>query len=194
MPFNKKTKNKDKDTAPDIVMWAVIDNQRPDDPVTFTATHHDAVIALDQYLYLKHYSHFRLWCSLHNCPVDHGDSWRKYARAVIEPEMENQEEPLYTIIKIDYKANVIASLLRSFNKCIPLGCPFDTEEELNDYSIYFSEKSEKVERGEDTFSPLEEALNLLFEDLDAENAIQYDEKFNSESHDNNTHHSKKYDA
>ncbi len=170
MPLRKKkTKIDDAKVAPQITMWAVIDNEDPDEPVTFTATRHDAIIALDQYLYLKHYAHFRLWCGLHNLEVDHGTSWSEYARMVINSEILPDQEAPYTIVKIDYEANVIASLLRTHNHCTPLGCPFDTDEELDAYSQYFSAKTERVERGEDKLTPLEEALNLLFSDLEEEN-------------------------
>ena len=176
--FRKKKVNPEEDDkfAPKVIMWAVIDNEKPDEPVTFTATRHDAVVALDQYLYLKHYAHFRLWCQVHDCKIDHGPNWVRYSKAVIEGEFREGDAPLYTIIKVDYDPNVIASLLRSYNRCIPMGCPFDTDEELDDYSAYFSDKTTKVHKGEDKFTHIEEALNLLFEDLEEENCRDCDDK------------------
>ena len=174
MLFNKKKSKKNTIEAPQkITMWAVIDNEFPDVPITFTATHADAVAALDQYLYLKHYMHFRLWCQVHDRKIDHADNWRAYAEKVIYGELDKQieEDPSkapYILTEIHYEPNIIASMLRSINHCTPLGCKFDTDEELDEYSMYFSDKAERVERGEDKFTPLEEALNTLFEDLEQE--------------------------
>ncbi len=175
MSLKQKKLEKDPTYAPKVVMWAIIDSEDPDTPITFTATRHDAIIALDQYLYLKHYTHFRLWCGIHDREVDHGASWRDYAQTVINDESVEGADAPYQIVKIDYDPNVIASLLRSYNHCTPLGCPFDTDEELSDYSTYFAAKTERVERGEDKYTPLEEALNLLFEDLEKENCNECDD-------------------
>jgi len=59
--MNKEINKKARTEKP-IIMWAIIDNEHPDTPITFTSTRRDALLALDQYLFLKHYKHFRLWC------------------------------------------------------------------------------------------------------------------------------------
>ena len=170
----KATTKKQQKPLPPIVLWAVIDNENPDVPVTFTATRQEALIALDQYLYLKHYAHFRLWCPLHGYEVDHGEAWATYSKTITQTEYNGA--PLYTIVQIDYEPNVIASLLRSYHNCVPMGCPFDTDEELEDFSAYLAEKSEAVEKGTAKFTPVEEALNLLFEDLEEQNCADCDKK------------------
>ena len=170
----KKNKEKKQEREPlFITMWAIIDTDYPETPVSFTATREDAQIALDQYIYLKHYTHFRLWCENHNLKVDHNENWRNYIHTVMQNEVSQEDladpsKAPYRLEKISYPANVIASLLRSYNHCAPLGCPFDTEEELADYSYYISDKTEKVRRGEDEFTPLEKSLNAIWEDLDQE--------------------------
>lgn len=169
-----KTAKKQSKPLPPVVLWAVVDNEFPDDPVTFTATRQEALIALDQYLYLKHYKHFRLWCPLHGYEVDHGEAWATYSKTISQTEYNGS--PLYTIVQIDYEPNVIASLLRTYHGCVPMGCPFDTDEELGEFSAYLADKSEKVEKGEAQFTPIEEALNVLFEDLEEQNCAACDEK------------------
>ena len=146
-----------------VILWAVIDNANPDFPISFTASKEDAYIALDQYLYLKHYAHFRLWCPVHGYKVDHAKAWLAYSRSIIE--LEYNGEPLYSVAQVNYDPNVIASLLRSVNNCIPMGCPFDTNEELADFSAYLAAKEERVEKGTEEFTPMEEALRLLMDDL-----------------------------
>ena len=156
----KKAKKLLKDeNVEDFVVWAVVDNENPEVPVTFTATHSDAVMALDQYLYLKHYTHFRQWCPLHGLPVDHANSWLRYSEEVIASEYNAGDAPLYTIARITYKPNIIASLLRTYNYCTPLGLPFDTSEEIEEYA-------KRVEDLPDSeLSPIEKALDILIEDI-----------------------------
>ena len=122
-------------------------------------------MALDQYLYLKHYKHFRLWCPLHGHEVDHSRAWAEYSRTAMN--LNAPEGPLYTVVKIEYDPNTIASLLRHVNACTPLGCAFETPEELDEYSAYLAKKSEAVSNGDAHFTPIEEALDLLFDDLEA---------------------------
>ena len=164
--------------APKITLWAVIDREYPETPVTFTATKDDAEFALDQYLYLKHYTHFTLWCDNHNLKVDHAQTWRKYINTVMNDELteEQRTDPSkapYVILQIDYEMNVIASLLRTMNHCTPLGCSFDTEEELDEYAYYYSCKAEQVAQGKATFTPMELMYERLFKELD-EHALDDD--------------------
>lgn len=165
---NKKApKKKAKKIAP-IIMWAVIDNEYPDDPVTFTATRDEAVMALDQYIYLKNYAHFRRWCPLHDRPIDHAESWAEYCRTVLRDDFLSNDptKPRYVLAKLDYQPNVIASLLRTMNNCIPMGLPFDTDEEIDAEGDRFSEKVLAVEAGTAVFTPLEEGLKYLFDDME----------------------------
>ena len=154
-----------------FTLWAVFDNTIDSDtPITFTTTREEAIIALDQYLYLKNYIHFRMWCNLRDLPINHGSSWSRYSQDILIDELSTDpatNEAPYLITRLDYKPNIIASLLRSINNCIPLGCSFDTEEEIEEFSEYLSAKTQSVEAGEDTYTPLEEAMVALFDDLDA---------------------------
>lgn len=147
-----------------VVLWAVLDKSIDDEkPITFTATRSEAMYALDQYLYVKHYLHFKQWCNLRGLEVDHAETWASYSQQVLADEYNG--EPLYSIVRIEYEPNVIASLLRFVNNCIPLGCPFDTDEEVEDYANYLAEKTDRVNAGDDKFTPLEEAITALVDDM-----------------------------
>ena len=190
----KKLTEREKPLKP-ITMFVVVDNEDPDTPITFTATRKEAIFALDQYIYLKNYKHFRLWCPIHGYEIDHGPAWREYARTVLHQELTDTSR--YTLVEVKYDPKVIASLLRSCNRCTPMGCPFDTDEELNEYSTYLAQKSERVERGEDQYSPIEEALDLLFEDIEEQNCADYDAKHgrsNPDAEDNSCPHNGNCDA
>lgn len=167
----KAVKKAGKKSFKTITMWAIIDNDNPDTPVTFTATREDALLALDQYLYLKHYKHFRLWCPIHGYTVDHGAAWVAYSKTAIDAGSE--ENPRYTLARLEYEPNTLASIIRQYYGCIPMGCPFDTDDELNGYSNYLADKAERVLAGEEQFTPIEEALDFLFDDLEAQNVAEH---------------------
>jgi hypothetical protein len=54
-----------------------------------------------------------------------------------------------------------------------MGCPFDTDDELNGYSNYLADKAERVAAGEEQFTPIEEALDFLFDDLEAQSVAEH---------------------
>ena len=53
-----------------------------------------------------------------------------------------------------------------------MGCSFDTDEELEGYSQYLDEKASRVERGEDRFTPIEEAIDLLCSDITHQDPVR----------------------
>lgn len=165
MRKTKLQKKLNQPVAP-ISMYVLVEKSAPDIPITFAATQKDALIAVDQYIYLKHYKYFRAWCTLHGYKVDHTTAWKAYTEQVLNAAPP--KEPLYELVIMDYDPQIIASLLRTVNQCTPMGLPFETDEELDDYSSYMAEKMERVEAGEDSLTEIEEALDLLFYDLEEE--------------------------
>ncbi len=168
--LGKAMKKKVKPSKP-MVVWSIVDNEvNPDMPITFTSTKDEAIIALDQYLYLKHYKHFRAWCALRDLKVDHTNNWKEYAKNIIHTDQKGH--PVYVIVKIDYGPDMIASLLRYVSDSPIMGCPFDTEEEIAAYSEYLSDKAIRVERGEDHFTPIEEAIDLFCSDATHQDPVR----------------------
>jgi hypothetical protein len=173
-----------------VNMWALVDPSHPDTPITFAATETDIHMALDQFLYLKHYSHFRNWCPLHNLPVDHGESWLRYCREVIYPE-EELNSPSYVIYQIKYEPNVIASLLRIMNHCVPMGLPMDTKEEIDT----FCDRAETLPPEE--LTPIERSLIQYLDDIEdhqvegSQKVLDRAEQIKKEKEKDGT---KKYDA
>ena len=186
---SKRRQSKKKPALPPVIMWAIVDNAAPEEPITFTATEEEAMMALDQYLYLKHYSHFRAWCDLRGLQIDHAQNWIAYSKATFNNPDEMPDKPLYAIYKINYEPNVIASLLRSVNHCVPMGLPFDTPEEIDT----FAERINSVPH--DELTPLEQDLLLLFDDIDDDRVAESAEiKKHCAYYSNNKKEEKKYDA
>ena len=114
--------------------------------------------------------HFRAWCNLRDLPVDHSNSWREYAKTIIHSDYSGK--PYYSIAKVDYSPDIIASLLRFVSHSPIMGCSFDTDEEVEGYSQYLDEKASRVERGEDHFTPIEEAIDLLCSDITHQDPVR----------------------
>lgn len=200
--FGKKDKKK-KNDAPKVLdmkeliktetqpvfVWALYSNEEPNKPLTFATSYNQIYAALDQLLYIKHYSHFRQWCSLRDIPVNHRESWARYSKEVISDGFDLDNGALYTITRIDYEPEVITAMLRSVNQCEPFGNPFETTEETKRIAERLASLSEEE------LTPMEKGLMLLFDDIDADRVEESAEvKAHCDISLTNTKGDKKYDA
>lgn len=145
-----------------VFVWALYDNKEPSKPLTFATSYNQIYAALDQLLYVKHYSHFRQWCSLRDIPVNHRESWARYSKEVISNGFDLDGGAVYTIARVDYEPEVIAAMLRSINQCEPFGNPFETKEETERIAERLTSTPEEE------LTPVEKGLMLLFDDIDAD--------------------------
>lgn len=94
--------------------------------LTITDNKKDCDKYISRLLLIDNGEHFFSWCNLRN--LEHNEeSWMKYLRTV-GVDCSN-----YKIRKMKYKTKDIATLLRLYNKCIPLGCDYDTDEEIENF-------------------------------------------------------------
>lgn len=171
-----------------VFVWALYSNEEPNRPLTFATSYKQIYAALDQLLYVKHYAHFRQWCSLRDIPVNHRESWARYSKEVISDGFEDSEA-LYTIARVDYEPEVIAAMLRSVNQCEPFGNPFETAEETERIAERLASVSEEE------LTPMEKGLMLLFDDIDADRVEESAEvKAHCDIPLTNNKGDKKYDA
>lgn len=169
---NKKKKNNEpealsmkeliKTETQPLFVWALYDNKEPTKPLTFATSYNQIYAALDQLLYVKHYSHFRQWCSLRDIPVNHRESWARYSKEVISNGFDLDNGAVYTIARVDYEPEAIAAILRSVNQCEPFGNSFETKEEHERIAERLTSTPEEE------LTPVEKGLMLLFDDIDAD--------------------------
>lgn len=145
-----------------VFVWALYDNKEPSKPLTFATSYNQIYAALDQLLYVKHYSHFRQWCSLRDIPINHRESWARYSKEVISNGFDLDNGAVYTIARVDYEPEVIAAMLRSVNQCEPFGNSFETAEETERIAERLASLPEEE------LTPVEKGLMLLFDDIDAD--------------------------
>lgn len=102
----------DIDETPNKIIYTVSDNKK------------DCIKYINNLLMIRHKPHYSQWCLLHNEKVGNS-SWDKYVELgnVLDTEFNN-----FIIKKIGYNKKTIASILRMFNRCVPIG-GYESEEE-----------------------------------------------------------------
>lgn len=107
-----------------LYMVMLKDVSKPENRMIFTIS--EKVSECESYLnnlmLLDNKEHFISWCNIHECPVN-DLSWKKYLK------LDIVDKNKYVIRKVKYSKNDIASILRMFNHCIPMG-GFETENEI----------------------------------------------------------------
>lgn len=101
-----------------------------DDPSKFlclTCTKNEAIEYAYNYVRLKNYDHYQMWCDLRNYDKNSMSSWDEYFFKVIPIE----EKRKYIVKKIKYKLKDVVAVLRMFGGCSPIGCSFDTQTEYS---------------------------------------------------------------
>lgn len=103
-------------------------------PIAFTATREEALQAIDQFVFYKHFAHFKHWCPLHNLPINRGSSWDVYCDNVLAEQCSVTDTGGdYIIVEYHYTRQDIASILRMFTLCTPLAVGYEFEEEYTYY-------------------------------------------------------------
>lgn len=96
-----------------------------------------------------HKEHYIAWLKNHNL-IDNSESRNKYLSLLVA-----DQDPSITNISIrqqTYSSEVVAAVFRMFNKCAPVGCSYEIEQEKEYYSMlvedalnYFNEQQKIVE-------------------------------------------------
>lgn len=77
---------------------------------------------------LDHAPHYVSWCELNNKNKNSLDTRLDYALNILNLKEEKQK---YSVIKMRYPLPVIMIMLRLLNRCVPIGCSFDSKVEIN---------------------------------------------------------------
>lgn len=95
-----------------------------------------------------HYKHFKAWCKLKN--IDYTDPLSENAyidNFIITSDEETLNQYTYIVKKAYYTKASIASILRMFNNCLPLGCSYETNAE-NVYANLLYDQLQEVNKKE----------------------------------------------
>lgn len=122
-----------------------------------TTTKEEAKEYIDKLVFLKHRTHFLSWCYLNKIeylPTQDEyppkEIWDKYYNVCIK---HNPPEYIYGIAS--YKLEDIASILRIFSRCVPLGCEFEKPIEAIQFQAWFNDSH--INDGDKTDAPIGKA-------------------------------------
>lgn len=114
----------------------------PQNWITVTCSKKDAREYVHRVLKLEHMEHYKMWCELRDYNIDSPETWYKYFRTVLTKE----DICKYLIGEISYGPNELASVIRVFVGCQPIGCSFDTKNEYDflKYQVETQEQAQKI--------------------------------------------------
>lgn len=106
--------------------FTVVEASAPANLLTIVLTKGEALEYAETRIYVEHQEHFQSWCALRNYDAEDADAWTEYLTVLIE---NDALEDNYLIMPVTYYYDNIASILRMFGGCAPIGCSFDTAAE-----------------------------------------------------------------
>ena len=104
------------------MLYALVRVNNPTTFLSVTLTKGEALEYFNTLLRAKHFDDFKLWCNVKNHDVTEPDIWYDYYDECISDEETRQ----YSINKVYFTLDSIASIIRVMNKCQPLNCSFET--------------------------------------------------------------------
>ena len=102
---------------------------------TITTTKAQCEKYINLLLMVTHKEHYSSWCELRNLKAENNSSWEAYKKCCLTDKK-------YHIIKTKHKADGIALIFRLYNKCIPLGCGYESEVEYANIALEFCSNEE----------------------------------------------------
>ena len=99
---------------------------------------------------IHNYKHFKAWCGLRKMDYTKAESENAYINNFLNTATEEDlDKYTYIIRKAYYTKTALASILRMFNGCFPLGCSYETEAEVVYANVLFkeAEKEKQKEKG-----------------------------------------------
>lgn len=135
-----------------IKLYVLINTDNKNIFLTITNKLSQALEYAENLIKLNHGIHFINWCEAHNFAVDDVKAWNTYFNDCITDD----EKLKYKALKISYSKNDIASIMRMFIGCVPLGCSFDTSLEYK----YISDKILDNSISEDIIDIFDLAIRL----------------------------------
>lgn len=110
------------------ILYAVAATPTPNESTkiyTITSSKKDCSKYITRKLMMENFPHFSAWCALHGVSADE-TGWDRYVDAGIVPE---EDFGKYSILRLAYGRDDLAHLMRVLNKCLPLGCDYERDDE-----------------------------------------------------------------
>ena len=119
-----------------IPLYLIYRNEDPSSLVTVLADKKQIDEFINRMIIVDNWDHFKMWCDLRN----------------LDYKSTEEAESKYTFIvkKTLYTKEALASILRMFNGCVPVGCSYENPVEATYANLIYSKLAEDVDKKEDT--------------------------------------------
>lgn len=77
---------------------------------------------VSRYILVKNYTHYKMWCELRKYDPENDDIAYEYLQTCHIEDFYN-----YCAVKVKYSKDNLLSILRMFNKCMPVGASYETD-------------------------------------------------------------------
>ena len=134
-----------------IPLYFVYRNENPASLVTVLTDKKQIDEFIDRMIIVDNWAHFKMWCNLRKLDYKNLENQYAYIDNYIAANPEEAESN-YTFIvrKTLYTKEALASILRMFNGCVPIGCSYENPVEVTYANLIYSKLAEEVDEGEST--------------------------------------------
>ena len=126
-----------------MYLYLIYENEDKDSLVTVLERKEQIKEFVDKNILAHNYKHFKAWCDLRQLDYTKEESENAYINNFLDAATEEDlDKYTYIIKKAYYTKTALASILRMFNGCVPLGCSYETEVE----QLYIDALIKKIEK------------------------------------------------
>lgn len=134
-----------------VFVYLVFKNEQEDSLVTILSKQGQIKEFIDKMVIIDHWDHYVAWCKLRELNYKDIESEQAYIENFYKTAtQEDMQNYTYIVKRAAYNTDAIASILRMFNGCVPIGCSYEFKGELAYASMIYSDiiKEEKEKDAE----------------------------------------------
>ena len=113
-----------------ICLYLVYKNDNSNTLVTILSEMSELGEFINRSIIATNFAHYKAWCKLRGLDYQDPAAEENYVINFLDSaEEETLNKYTYMVKKATYPKKTVASILRMFNECIPLGCSYESEME-----------------------------------------------------------------
>lgn len=129
-----------------VYLYLVYRNENENSLVTVLEKKEQINEFVNRNIIVENFNHFKLWCELRNMDYTQVESENAYINNFLTTSNEEDlNKYSYIIKKVYYSRKAIASILRMFNGCFPLGCSYETHAEEAYLDLMYKEAKKELD-------------------------------------------------
>lgn len=114
-----------------ITLYFVFKDIKDTIPVTILNKLSDIDEYINRRILVDNYTHFKLWCELHNYNPEDKSAMEEYIQSILSGlTIDDLKQYDFVVKKAVYDPNRLSSLLRMFYSCVPVGCSWEQPSEV----------------------------------------------------------------